>query len=82
MVGFLAVRALKNAGLAFRFDPAMKTLVMMGGDGKEIKISATGDGLHARPGIGAEDPQQTRIKAEAIARPLLSKTGRGCAEIC
>jgi hypothetical protein len=51
-VGFLAVRAVKNAGFAFRFDPAKKTLVLIGRDGKEVKISPTGDGGH--PLGGAE----------------------------
>src|ERR1039458_3702688 len=41
-VGFLAVRAVKNAGLAFHFDPARKTLVVIGADGGEVKTSAVG----------------------------------------
>ena len=49
-VGFLAVRAVKNAGFAFRFDPAKKTLVMIGGDGKEVKTSAADDQGHSRGG--------------------------------
>lgn len=46
-VGFFAVRAVKNAGFAFRFDPAKKTLVLIGADGNEVKTSAIGDGGHA-----------------------------------
>ena len=46
-VGFFAVRAEKNAGFAFRFDPAKKTLVLIGADGNEVKTSAIGDGGHA-----------------------------------
>ena len=51
-VGFLAVRAVKNAGFAFRFDPAKKTLVMIGGEGKEVEISPTGDGGQPLGGAG------------------------------
>jgi hypothetical protein len=43
-VGLLAVRAVKNAGFSFRFDPAKKTLVLIGGDGKEVRISPTDHG--------------------------------------
>jgi hypothetical protein len=49
-VGFLALRAVKNAGFAFRFDPAKKTLVMIGGGGKEVKTSAADDQGHSRGG--------------------------------
>jgi hypothetical protein len=41
-VGFLAARAVKNAGLAFHFDPARKKLVVIGADGGEVKTSAVG----------------------------------------
>jgi hypothetical protein len=43
-VGFLAFRAVENAGFSFRFDPAKKRLVLIGGDGKEVGISPTDDG--------------------------------------
>src|ERR1039458_8663615 len=57
-VGFFAIRAVKNAGFAFRFDPARKTLlmtrgdskvVMTGGESKEVKLAGGGDG---KPALG------------------------------
>jgi hypothetical protein len=51
-IGFFGVRAAKNAGLAFRFDPAKRTLVMIGGKRKEVKIPAARTGsppARARP---------------------------------
>jgi hypothetical protein len=46
-IALLAVRAVRKAGLAFRFDPTKKTLVLIGADGNEVKTSTTGDGGHA-----------------------------------
>ena len=43
-LGFLAVRALKNAGFAFRFDPSKKTLVVIGSSAKQAVIPAAGAG--------------------------------------
>jgi hypothetical protein len=78
-VGFFAVRAVKNAGLAFRFDPARKTLVMIGGDGKEFKISATSDG---KPSLGmAAEP--LRVENHHVDRKLpgCGDETNGCAHV-
>ena len=79
LVGFFVIRAVKNAGLAFRFDPARKTLVMIGGDGKEFKMSATGDG---KPGLGmAAEP--LRVENRHIDRKLpgCGDETNGCAHV-
>ena len=49
-VGILAVRAVKDAGFAFRFDPAKKTLVMIEGHGKKVKTPLARD--DGKPGLG------------------------------
>jgi hypothetical protein len=78
-VGFFAVRAVKNAGLAFRFDPARKTLVMIGGDGKEFKMSATGDG---KPGLGMA-AEALRVENRHVDRKLpgCGDETNGCAHV-
>jgi hypothetical protein len=45
-VAVLAVRAVKNAGFSFRFDPARRMLVPTGAGGGEVKTPATADGGH------------------------------------
>src|ERR1035438_9144443 len=69
-VGFLALRAVKNAGFAFRFDPAKKTLVMIGGGGKEVKTSAADDQGHSRSEEHTSELQSLR---HLVCRLLLEK---------
>lgn len=78
-VGFLAVHAVKNAGLAFRFDPAKKTLVMIEGDDKEVKMWTTADG---ESGLGmAAEP--LRVENRRIDRKLpgCGDETNGCAHV-
>jgi hypothetical protein len=72
-VGSWAVRAVKNAGLAFRFDPAKTTLVMIGGDAREVKISARANRFSTRKGSAAiprlDSPSPVEAEPPAVEEP-------------
>jgi hypothetical protein len=80
-VGFFAVRAVKNAGLAFRFDPVKKTLVVIGGDGKEFKVSATGDRPRAQPRIDTDPSQGMAAEALPLENWRIDRKVPGCRDV-